>query len=1533
MRKIRKIASVFLVFALVFGMIPTAVGGTEIVKAEELPAELPNTLELGKCGENITCTLTKDEGVEWDLEQGKPYQLTLTGTGDIPDYTFYDSNTAPWYAYRGMITSVSIGEGITSIGEYAFYGCASLKEIVFPASVEKIGKSAFYQCSFLEKVTCGSGLKEIGEQAFYNLPSLKQVQLNDGLESIGISAFSTCWELKEIAIPDTVKVLKEGCFGSTGLVTFTVPKGVTEIKDSILVGASNLEEIQVAPENANFQVIDGVLYSIKEGKLNRVLAVAYDKFQSGSALKIAEGAESIGANAFSQARMSAVQLPSSLKEIGSYAFTYCPHLSGVNIPDGVEKVGVQAFGYCSSLKAVSFGKGVNKLGGPVFYQSNKLETITVNSENQFLEAVENVLYSKDHTILYTYAPAKPEKEYHILDTVTEISTWGISGASYLEELYLPETISELKISVIIKNTKLKSIYFPGDAPTYGWDSITENAANLIIYRPPASVGWDAEAWKAFQLADWEPENNSQEEGEFDGISWKYEGDKGRIIFVGTGEMPDFSQDEPSPWSGYIGEIQTVESKGIAGIGDYAFSGGGKLLRLEADAPLQRIGDYAFSDCGALVFCGFASAEVIGAGAFQNDVAMKGRLTLEKVSSIGSGAFSGCGSLTNATLGNKLAVLDEEVFAGCSGMADCILPETVSEIRRGAFRDCTSLRAINIPGTVHILGAQAFAGDSALERVYFYGPVPREWAPDSFADSGSGLTLCYRKSQAAWDGLGGAWNSLPLLGLDRFYTERQDHYSFTNSADSFGYSNGYRIPRQRFVDVLDSIVSGTYYYAINKKWLGSCYGMAGTTLEFYENPQQFPISQYGGSAGNLYQIAAPGSKDAPLTKLIEAYQISQYKTSLAGCSGLFSRNLKDYEGLVHKVEAFERSGGLRADSKAEPLVLAVYSDFRGHALIPVSVEQTENGDFQIKVYDCNKPAALQTLIVKKDFSGISYEGYYYASYLEYSEVAAAMSGIELHNMEGDNSLYLSIDKEFGTVNNQEGKAPDEIEGAYEQKPFGAEEDVFSGIRSFVLPKGDYQVTADVPEGEAETASPDSVTFYLATEDYFAEITSPDENADLQVKAGESQDSGLVLELESDSGEGEAAAFTVVNSQGMERTVETAGSNAVVSLGENNQISIEAPGQETVSLDGQQVALQDGKMESSFLAGERENPLKAVSLEAEASCDGENNLSGTATAEVVLNDAADKAVTLTVEFFEKDGAPAAVYSEKKTLSPGRSQISLSFENLKTAFQKTEGDAALSCKLTVTDEGGNSVFCTKEGIQVTLTNQGKPDSGDGTDTKPGDGTDTKPGDGTSTKPGTENGNNTKPKPPVNNNEKPDSDDSEDSKPSVPNKNEKKCAVTSVKASVKKLTLGIGETYALKASVQPANASDKKLKFTASNNRVTVSAKGKITAKKAGSSKVIIESSNGKKALVQISVKKKPAKIELNAKRKTIRVGWKFQIRAKFPKGTVSNKLTYSSSKKSVASVSSTGKITAKKKGTAIITVKTYNGKKARMKITVVK
>lgn len=160
---------------------------------------------------------------------------------------------------------------------------------------------------------------------------------------------------------------------------------------------------------------------------------------------------------------------------------------------------------------------------------------------------------------------------------------------------------------------------------------------------------------------------------------------------------------------------------------------------------------------------------------------------------------------------------------------------------------------------------------------------------------------------------------------------------------------------------------------------------------------------------------------------------------------------------------------------------------------------------------------------------------------------------------------------------------------------------------------------------------------------------------------------------------------------------------------------------------------------------------------------------------------------------------------------------------------------------------------------------------------------------------------------------------------------AVKKVNLSEKKLTLGAGEKYQLNVSISPKNATDKKLTYKASGNKVKVTGKGLVTAKKPGKAKITIKAKNGKKATVTITVKKAPKKVTLNAKKKTLKVGKKFQIKVKLPKGTASRKITYTSSKKKVASVTSAGKVTARRKGSATITAKTFNGKKAKLKIIV--
>lgn len=150
--------------------------------------------------------------------------------------------------------------------------------------------------------------------------------------------------------------------------------------------------------------------------------------------------------------------------------------------------------------------------------------------------------------------------------------------------------------------------------------------------------------------------------------------------------------------------------------------------------------------------------------------------------------------------------------------------------------------------------------------------------------------------------------------------------------------------------------------------------------------------------------------------------------------------------------------------------------------------------------------------------------------------------------------------------------------------------------------------------------------------------------------------------------------------------------------------------------------------------------------------------------------------------------------------------------------------------------------------------------------------------------------------------------------------------------LKLGVGEKFSLKATVLPKNATYPTVSFKSDKpGIVSVNSKsGAITAKKKGKA-VITAKADGKTVKCKIEVKAAPKSISLNAAKKTIKKGKTFQIKVKLPKNTASNKITYTPDKKKIVSVSAAGKVKGLKKGKAVITVKSFNGKKAKITVTV--
>ena len=148
--------------------------------------------------------------------------------------------------------------------------------------------------------------------------------------------------------------------------------------------------------------------------------------------------------------------------------------------------------------------------------------------------------------------------------------------------------------------------------------------------------------------------------------------------------------------------------------------------------------------------------------------------------------------------------------------------------------------------------------------------------------------------------------------------------------------------------------------------------------------------------------------------------------------------------------------------------------------------------------------------------------------------------------------------------------------------------------------------------------------------------------------------------------------------------------------------------------------------------------------------------------------------------------------------------------------------------------------------------------------------------------------------------------------------------------ITFGQNEKVTLKATVKPAGVSQA-VEWTTSNKSIVSVKNGKINGKKPGKSVITAKTANGKLKKCTVTVKKKPGKITIKTKQKKLKKGKTYRIKVKFPKNTYSYKLTYSSSKKKIATVSKMGVVKAKKKGKAVITVKTFNGKKAKVTIKV--
>ena len=184
------------------------------------------------------------------------------------------------FAWCKGLTSVTIPNSVTSIGSYAFAWCKGLTSVTIPNSVTSIGEWTFYECEGLTSVTIPNSVTSIGEEAFYDCTGLTSATIGNSVTSIGKSTFSYCKGLTSVTIPNSVTSIGERAFfGCTNIETVMFGKNVQNIGSCAFYGCKNIYEMTVKATKVPNVYESSSFYGVSENAELHVPAESVKKYK------------------------------------------------------------------------------------------------------------------------------------------------------------------------------------------------------------------------------------------------------------------------------------------------------------------------------------------------------------------------------------------------------------------------------------------------------------------------------------------------------------------------------------------------------------------------------------------------------------------------------------------------------------------------------------------------------------------------------------------------------------------------------------------------------------------------------------------------------------------------------------------------------------------------------------------------------------------------------------------------------------------------------------------------------------------------------------------------------------------------------------------------------------------------------------------------------------------------------------------------------------------------------------------------------
>ena len=312
--------------------------------------------------------------------------VTITG-GEIPSCAFYNCSG---------LTSVTIGNGVTSIGSKAFYNCSGLTSIIIPDSVTSIGDGAFSNTAWYNNKR--AGLVYAGKVAYtYKgaMPDNTSIVIEDGTLGIADCAFTHKGGLTSITIPDSVTSIGVGAFnGCDDLTSMTLPfvgasKTASDGYDQVfgyIFGYTWHKDSSSSVSGETYQYYGGnsryyyyyIPSSIKSVTITggEIPSCAFYNCSGLTSVAIPDGVTSIGGEAFKNCSgLTSITIPDSVTSIGVAAFRNCSGLTSITIPDSETSIGGSAFEDCSGLTSIIIPNSVTSIGNFAFWNCSGLTTV------------------------------------------------------------------------------------------------------------------------------------------------------------------------------------------------------------------------------------------------------------------------------------------------------------------------------------------------------------------------------------------------------------------------------------------------------------------------------------------------------------------------------------------------------------------------------------------------------------------------------------------------------------------------------------------------------------------------------------------------------------------------------------------------------------------------------------------------------------------------------------------------------------------------------------------------------------------------------------------------------------------------------------------------------------------------------------------------------------------------------------------------------------------------------------------------------